>query len=316
MRLHLRRASADHMHAEEGEPQPFSLPEPTYAGAAASHVGSFFARFLVHGAIVHTVHRIHRHSTSRVGAQILALRSTLTPSNTLPQRTQRMGRPGLQSRLRARSSRCVRCRVRRARYLFNAADPPPCDWFGYINHAHASARATMRVELLLAFLTISSRIASCACSAFSCRRRPQSPPFPARTTPLAHTGRAACSAKQKPLYKGLLSGRRDSNSGPLVPQTSALTRLRHAPRHRARYQGALAAVQAWVGRLRKQKPRRTEQRANLTLVRCKVWPRDGDADRLVRAQAAAAAGQLRRELCSPPADVGARAREVRERRVG
>ena len=28
----------------------------------------------------------------------------------------------------------------------------------------------------------------------------------------------------------LLSGRRDSNSGPLVPQTSALTRLRHAPR--------------------------------------------------------------------------------------
>ena len=25
------------------------------------------------------------------------------------------------------------------------------------------------------------------------------------------------------------SGRRDSNSGPLVPQTSALTRLRHAP---------------------------------------------------------------------------------------
>jgi hypothetical protein len=26
------------------------------------------------------------------------------------------------------------------------------------------------------------------------------------------------------------SGRRDSNSGPLVPQTSALTRLRHAPR--------------------------------------------------------------------------------------
>ena len=28
------------------------------------------------------------------------------------------------------------------------------------------------------------------------------------------------------------SGRRDSNSGPLVPQTSALTRLRHAPRPR------------------------------------------------------------------------------------
>jgi hypothetical protein len=30
------------------------------------------------------------------------------------------------------------------------------------------------------------------------------------------------------------SGRRDSNSGPLVPQTSALTRLRHAPRRCAR----------------------------------------------------------------------------------
>jgi hypothetical protein len=153
------------MHAEEGEPQPFSLPEPTYAGAAASHVGSFFVCFLVCGALVHTVHRIHRHSTSRVGAQILALRSTLTPSNTLPQRTQRMGRPGLQSRLRARPSCCARCRVRRVRYLFNAADPPPCDWFGYFNHAHASARASMRVELLLAFLMISSRIASCACSA-------------------------------------------------------------------------------------------------------------------------------------------------------
>src|SRR5262249_4866079 len=32
------------------------------------------------------------------------------------------------------------------------------------------------------------------------------------------------------------SGRRDSNSGPLVPQTSALTRLRHAPRGTPRYQ--------------------------------------------------------------------------------
>src|SRR5207244_443347 len=71
----------------------------------------FFALFLVLGAIVHTVHRIHRHSTSRAGAQILALRSTLTPSNTLPQRMQRTGRPGLQSRLQARPSRCARCRV-------------------------------------------------------------------------------------------------------------------------------------------------------------------------------------------------------------
>ena len=33
----------------------------------------------------------------------------------------------------------------------------------------------------------------------------------------------------------LLSGRRDSNSGPLVPQTSALTRLRHAPRRDEAY---------------------------------------------------------------------------------
>jgi len=102
MRLHLLRPAADHLHTEEGEPQPFSLPEPTYAGAAASHVGSFFALFSVRGALVHTVHRIHRRSLSRAGAQILALRSTLTPSNTLPQRTQRTGRPGLQSRLRAR----------------------------------------------------------------------------------------------------------------------------------------------------------------------------------------------------------------------
>src|SRR3954453_15650111 len=42
--------------------------------------------------------------------------------------------------------------------------------------------------------------------------------------------------KEKAPFAGLLSGRRDSNSGPLVPQTSALTRLRHAPRRRARYQ--------------------------------------------------------------------------------
>jgi hypothetical protein len=34
------------------------------------------------------------------------------------------------------------------------------------------------------------------------------------------------------------SGRRDSNSGPLVPQTSALTRLRHAPRRAPRYQAS------------------------------------------------------------------------------
>ena len=38
---------------------------------------------------------------------------------------------------------------------------------------------------------------------------------------------------ENPALAGLSpSGRRDSNSGPLVPQTSALTRLRHAPRPR------------------------------------------------------------------------------------
>ena len=80
----------------------------------------------------------------------------------------------------------------------------------------------------------------------------------------------------------------------------------------------------------KEKPRRTEQRADLTLVLCEVRPaqtrlercpvachrpRDGDTDRLVRAKASAAAGPLRRELRSAPTDVDARAREVRERRV-
>src|SRR3954464_12153951 len=40
------------------------------------------------------------------------------------------------------------------------------------------------------------------------------------------------------------SGRRDSNSGPLVPQTSALTRLRHAPCRRRYRSGAETAVEA------------------------------------------------------------------------
>src|SRR5262245_2720283 len=41
-------------------------------------------------------------------------------------------------------------------------------------------------------------------------------------------------SEERPAFAGLSwsSGRRDSNSGPLVPQTSALTRLRHAPRQR------------------------------------------------------------------------------------
>jgi hypothetical protein len=38
------------------------------------------------------------------------------------------------------------------------------------------------------------------------------------------------SSAERPCQQGLFSsGRRDLNSGPLVPQTSALTRLRHAP---------------------------------------------------------------------------------------
>ena len=46
------------------------------------------------------------------------------------------------------------------------------------------------------------------------------------------------SERRKPPLRGFhVSGRRDLNSGPLVPQTSALTRLRHAPRREARYRG-------------------------------------------------------------------------------
>ena len=39
---------------------------------------------------------------------------------------------------------------------------------------------------------------------------------------------------ESPVSGAFLSGRRDLNSGPLVPQTSALTRLRHAPRREHR----------------------------------------------------------------------------------
>jgi hypothetical protein len=46
-----------------------------------------------------------------------------------------------------------------------------------------------------------------------------------------------CEEEKAPRVRGFRkSGRRDSNSGPLVPQTSALTRLRHAPRRQPRYQ--------------------------------------------------------------------------------
>src|SRR5262249_2994995 len=49
---------------------------------------------------------------------------------------------------------------------------------------------------------------------------------------------------RKPRLPGLSypSGRRDLNSGPLVPQTSALTRLRHAPRRATRYQAVSGAA--------------------------------------------------------------------------
>jgi Phage integrase family len=50
--------------------------------------------------------------------------------------------------------------------------------------------------------------------------------------------------RKAPHLRGFrLSGRRDLNSGPLVPQTSALTRLRHAPR-RAHPSAPAAAPQA------------------------------------------------------------------------
>ena len=44
--------------------------------------------------------------------------------------------------------------------------------------------------------------------------------------------RRAIRKRKSPAIRAFPSGRRDSNSGPLVPQTSALTRLRHAPRPR------------------------------------------------------------------------------------
>ena len=56
------------------------------------------------------------------------------------------------------------------------------------------------------------------------------------TNRLGNPGRFTPHWKQKspPERAFRRSGRRDSNSGPLVPQTSALTRLRHAPRPRHR----------------------------------------------------------------------------------
>ncbi len=56
-----------------------------------------------------------------------------------------------------------------------------------------------------------------------------------------------------PPERGFLSsGRRDSNSGPLVPQTSALTRLRHAPRppHPSGHPETVELEHGWRGRER------------------------------------------------------------------
>ncbi len=52
-----------------------------------------------------------------------------------------------------------------------------------------------------------------------------------RSRPLSTTREGARIGNEKtPPERGFHpSGRRDLNSGPLVPQTSALTRLRHAP---------------------------------------------------------------------------------------
>src|SRR5437588_8145368 len=50
------------------------------------------------------------------------------------------------------------------------------------------------------------------------------------------------------------SGRRDLNSGPLVPQTSALTRLRHAPRRAHRIRRFL--LRTWRSRLSRDLPAR------------------------------------------------------------
>jgi hypothetical protein len=71
--------------------------------------------------------------------------------------------------------------------------------------------------------------------------------IPSKTGPVSTTAPAALPSLGRASYKeeaphngAFLSGRRDSNSGPLVPQTSALTRLRHAPRpgHRSAHAGS------------------------------------------------------------------------------
>jgi hypothetical protein len=188
MRLHLPRRTADHLHTEEGEPQPFFLARADVRGSRSLARRLFFLPFSRCTA------RLSTPSTESTGIRLLEQDGRYSrcgqPSPPVtPSPRGRKGRAGRACRAACGPGlyAAPRCRVRAAPYLFNAADPPPCDWFGYISHAQASATASVRVELLLAFLMISSRIASCACSLCSCRRRAQSPPF----LPLAY----ACSPR-------------------------------------------------------------------------------------------------------------------------
>src|SRR6476619_424318 len=83
-------------------------------------------------------------------------------------------------------------------------------------------------------------------------------------------------------------------------------------------------------RLRSEEARRTEQRLHLPLLLCEPRPaqarvdrrpvardrpRDRDADLLVRTDASAVAGALRRDLRRASVDPGAPARQIRERRA-
>src|SRR5437764_5647071 len=86
------------------------LQEPTDAGAAASPVGSFFALFCSSPGVFSTP------STESTGVRLLDRGGRYSrcghppPSVTpLPPEDAKKKRPGLQSRLRARSTSAVRC---------------------------------------------------------------------------------------------------------------------------------------------------------------------------------------------------------------
>ena len=156
MRLSLPPESADLLHTEEGEPQPVSSCRADGRGSRSLARRLFLCPFSVRPApgatrFVHSVHRIHRRSTSRAASRILA----------------------------------------RAAHPHPQYHPPPEE--------------------------PQKRVAGPAephCGPGFCSG---GDPFEAET-------------KKPRRVRGFQSGRRDSNSGPLVPQTSALTRLRHAPR--------------------------------------------------------------------------------------